>query len=74
LTHELIGRIAYAEKEFEKAVSAFEKSNLQNPYNIYRLALAYEGKGDKANADKYFKRAKHFNVLNSLNYAFVRNK
>jgi tetratricopeptide (TPR) repeat protein len=74
LAHGLAGRISLAENDYDKAISELLKSNLQNPYELYRLGLAYQGKGDKANAKKYFDKAAHFNGLPGLNYAFVRTK
>ena len=74
LSHELAGMIALAEKEFEKAIDEFKQANQQNPYNLYRMALAYKGKGDKEKAKEFFKKAAGFNALNSLNQAFIRNK
>ena len=72
--HELAGRILYEEDKFDDAISAFEKSNLQNPYNIYYIGLAYEAKGDLETAKKYFQRSAGANSFNNLNYSFVRNK
>ena len=74
LTHELAGRIAFAEKQYDKAIAELEQANLQDPYNLYRLALAYQGKGDMAKARDYASRAAHWNGLPALNYALVRNK
>ena len=73
LSHELYGMIALSKKDYDGAIEELQQSNLQDPYNLYRLALAYEGKKDKANAKEYYKRAKEYNALNNLNYAFVRN-
>ncbi|MEJ2051145.1 MAG: hypothetical protein P8Y60_15135, partial [Calditrichota bacterium] len=50
------------------------QSNLQNPYNMYRLAQAYQGNGDIDEAKTYYQKAAHDYTLNSLQYAFVRNK
>jgi tetratricopeptide (TPR) repeat protein len=74
LAHGLAGRVAYAENDHGKAIAELLKSNLQNPYELYRLGLAYQGKGDKADAKKYFDKAAHFNGLPNLNYAFIRTK
>ncbi|MEJ2543190.1 MAG: tetratricopeptide repeat protein [Calditrichaceae bacterium] len=72
-SHRLNGIIALAEKEFDKATKELEHSSMQNPYNLYRLALAYKGMGDAKNAELYLQKAIHFNGLNNINYAFVRN-
>jgi tetratricopeptide (TPR) repeat protein len=73
LSHETWAMIALAEKNYDKALEGFQKSNLQNPYNLYHIALVYQGKGDQEQAKGYFQRAKEFNGLNNINYAFVRN-
>ncbi len=73
LAYELEGMIALKDQRFADARSSLLKSNLQNPYNIYRLALAYQGLGEADEAAEQFRAAKEFNGLNNLNYAFVRN-
>jgi tetratricopeptide (TPR) repeat protein len=72
--HGLAGRIALAENDYDKAIGELLQSNLQNPYELYRLGLAYQAKGDKAKAKEYYEKAAHFNGLPNLNYAFVRTK
>jgi tetratricopeptide (TPR) repeat protein len=74
LSHQLAGIIALEEKEFEKALEELKQSNQQNPYNLYRMALAYQGKGNRDKAKESFKKAANFNALNSLNQAFIRSK
>jgi len=71
--HELDGAIALAEKDYAKAASEFEQSNLQNPRNLYRLGQAYQGKGDKEKAQEFIAKAADFNPLPQLNYAFIRS-
>jgi tetratricopeptide (TPR) repeat protein len=70
--HQMMGMIALEEKQFETAVAELEQCNLQNPYNIYRLAHAYEGKGDAPKAKELFTKARNFNALNSMGQAFMR--
>jgi tetratricopeptide (TPR) repeat protein len=72
--HDLAGMIALAEKDYGKAVTELTQSNQQNPYNLYRLSLAYQGLGDKAKAKELSSKAANFNGLPGLNYAFVRNR
>ena len=72
--HELAGRIALAEKDYDKAIEELAQSNQQNPANLYRLALAHQGKGDKAEAQDLAAKAAAFNSLPQLNYAFIRAK
>lgn len=74
LAHELEGMIALGKEEYKKAIDALQQSNLQNPYNLYRLALAYQGSGERGKAEEYAKRAAKFNSLPALNYAFVRRR
>jgi tetratricopeptide (TPR) repeat protein len=74
LTHELAGRIALAGKQYDQAITELQQSNLQDPYNLYRMALAYQGKGDTGKARDYANKAAHWNGLPALNYALVRSK
>ena len=59
--------IALAEKDYDKAISELGQASQQNPQNLFRLAQAYEGKGDAA-------KAAAFNSLPQMNYAFIRTK
>jgi tetratricopeptide (TPR) repeat protein len=72
--HELAGRIALAENNYDAAIADLQQANEQNPRNLYRLYQAYLGKGDSAKAQEYCKQAADFNSLPQLNYAFVRVK
>lgn len=72
--HELAGRIALEEKNYDVAITEFTQANQQNPDVLYRLGHAYHGKGDAARANASFTKAARFNSLPALNYAFVRSK
>lgn len=72
--HQLIGLIALEMKDYEKAVSEFQQANQQNPYDLYRLCQAYQGKGDAGQAKTFCGKAANFNSLPAINYAFVRTK
>ena len=74
LSHELAGRIAFEEKNYDLALSELAQSNLQNPQVLYLEGQAYQGKGDAAKAKEAFSKAAKFNSLPALNYAFVRAK
>ncbi len=74
LAHELAGRIALAQKDFDKTIAELDQSNLQDPRNLYRLGQAYDGKGDHAKAQEFYSNAAKFNSLPALNYAFIRTK
>jgi len=73
-SHELAGRIAFAEKDYDRAIAELEQSNLQDPYNLYRISRAYWAKGDHDQAQDWLKKAANFNCLPQLNYAFIRTK
>jgi len=72
--HELAGRIALAEKDYDKAIAELQKANQQDPRNLYRLSQAFQAKGDTLMAKQYCTKAAEFNSLPQLNYAFVRVK
>jgi tetratricopeptide (TPR) repeat protein len=72
-SHELTGRIAFAEKNYKAAVAELNQGNLQDPQNLYRIALVLEASGNQANAKAMYKKVADFNLYNALNYAFVRN-
>jgi tetratricopeptide (TPR) repeat protein len=74
LVHELDGMIALEEKRYDDAVTELQQANLQNPYNLYRLALAHESRGDTGAAATTLEQAARFNSLPALNYAFIRGK
>lgn len=74
LAHELVGRIAMLEKDFDTAIDELNLANLQDPYNLYRIAVAYKEKGDEKNSKEWFQQALQFNGLNNLNLAFIRSK
>ena len=74
LAHELTGMIALDEKNYDKAISELQQSNMQNPQDLYRLAWAYQAKGDRAKARLYSTKAARFNSLPLVNLAFVRAK
>jgi tetratricopeptide (TPR) repeat protein len=74
LSHQLAGMIALQEKNYQEAIGELEQSNQLNPYNLYRMAQAFDGKGDTAEANELYRRVANLNSLNSLNYAFIRSR
>jgi tetratricopeptide (TPR) repeat protein len=72
--HELDGRIALEEKNYDTAIAELGQANQQNPDVLYLLGQAYQGKGDAAKAKESFTKAAKFNSLPQLNYALVRSK
>ena len=74
LAHQLNGMIALAMQDYANALTELEQSNMQNPYNYYRMALAYMGLGDNEKTNEYAAKAANFNALANLQYSFIRNK
>lgn len=72
--HELLGMIALEAKDFDTAIAELSQANQQNPYDLYRLCQAYQGKGDAGKAKENCTRAATFNSLPQLNLAFIRTK
>jgi tetratricopeptide (TPR) repeat protein len=72
--HELNGIIALDEKQYGKAVDELKQASLLDAGNLYRLALAYEGLGDRAKAKENMSAAVHINSLLNLNDVAVRQK
>jgi tetratricopeptide (TPR) repeat protein len=72
--HELVGMIALEAKDYDNAVAELQQANQQNPYDLYRLCQAYQGKGDLGKAKEFCTKAAAFNSLPQLNLAFIRMK
>ncbi len=74
LAHELVGTIALVEGEYDNALKELNQANLQNPYNLYRIAVAYNGLGDKKKAQEYQEQARNYRGVNNMNLSFVHAK
>jgi tetratricopeptide (TPR) repeat protein len=74
LSHDLHGIIALNDKDYKKAQEEFMNSNQQNPYTLYKLALAYAGDDNAEKAKELCDKAANFNALTSMNQAFVTKK
>ena len=72
--HELKGIIALQEKNYGQAVTELQQANQQNPFDLFRLCQAYQGKGDAAKSKEFCTKAAGFNSLPALNLAFIRTK
>ena len=72
--HELLGMIALEAKDYDGALAELQQSNQQNPYDLYRICQAYQGKGDMGKAKEFCTKAAAFNSLPAVNYAFIRTK
>ena len=73
-SHQLAGMIALSAKDGDEAIAELGKANQQNPQNLYRIALAYQAKGDAGKAKEFCQKAAHFYSIPSSNYALVRMK
>jgi tetratricopeptide (TPR) repeat protein len=74
LGHELAGMIALQEKDFDQATEHLAQADQQDPYILYTIALAYQGKGDAAKAKEFAQRAANQHTLPTIRYALVRMK
>ena len=72
--HELSGMIALEAKDYDAALTELQQANQQNPYDLYRICQAYQGKGDAGKAKEFCTKAATFNSLPQLNLAFIRAK
>jgi len=72
--HELLGMISLEAKDYDNAVAELQQANQQNPYDLYRLCHAYQGKGDMGKAKEFCTKAANFNSLPQINLAFIRMK
>ncbi len=70
--YELAVMIALAEGNFTDALTEFRQTDLQNPFNIRRLAEAHAGLGESAEAEKLIDRASTLYIDNDLNQALYR--
>jgi tetratricopeptide (TPR) repeat protein len=74
LAHQLSGLLALEDKDYKKALKEFEQASQQNPYTLYRMALAHKGAGDAARAREFAEQAANYNALNSMAQGYVRTK
>lgn len=72
--HQLMAIIALEEKMFGRAIEELTQANQRDPYTHFRMMLAYQGLNDHERAKEMCQRVVDFNLVNSLNYAFVRNR
>lgn len=72
--HQLMAIIALAERMYGRAIEELAQANQRDPYTHFRMMLAYQGLNDHERAKKMCQRVVEFNLINSLSYAFVRNR
>jgi tetratricopeptide (TPR) repeat protein len=71
--HELLGRIALHEGDFDLALNELAQSDQQDPVVLYLTAQAWKGAGNEGKSRELLALAANFNALD-FNYAFVRAK
>ena len=74
LISQLNGIIALEEKKYQVAIDFLGEANQLNPYNLYRIGLAYAGLGEAEKAASFMLQAEELNVLNSIDQALVLSK
>ena len=72
--YSLSGIIALAENDYNRAITEFKQSNLEDPYNQYRLAVAYQAKGEKESAIEKFEEVLKYNGLVDIVYVIIRQR
>lgn len=74
LSHELRGIAALAAGDGSTATKELAQANQQNPYNLFRQALAAAARGDDFDTRQWLQKTIDNNPLNSLNDAIVRQR
>ncbi|NKB72304.1 MAG: tetratricopeptide repeat protein [Candidatus Latescibacteria bacterium] len=74
LAHQLEGMIALQTDQPDKALAHLRQANQQDPYNLYRMAQAYQQAGLLDQARQQADQAADFNALNNLNHALSRHR
>lgn len=74
LAHELTGIAALADGDGDGARQALARANQEDPYNLYRQALACTLAGDAAGVRQWLQRTVDYNGLNNLSDALVRSR
>ena len=72
--HLALGLVALKKKNYDQAILELKQSDQTQAFNIFYLAVAYEGAGRIEEAQSYYRQAADFNQLNSLGYAFIRRQ
>jgi tetratricopeptide (TPR) repeat protein len=73
LAHQLAGMIALETKDYQRAIDEFMLANNGDAYNMYRMALAFEGMGNGEKAVEMLTHVVEYRGVLNLNYAFVRH-
>ncbi|MBS2021479.1 MAG: tetratricopeptide repeat protein [Deltaproteobacteria bacterium] len=71
-SHELLGMIALAKKNYGGALGELAQANPRDPRVTYLTAVALEGKGDTPAALDLAKKAAEYNEITNPNFAYIR--
>lgn len=72
--HELKAVIRLEQQEFDSALAELRQADATEVYNMYRMALAYEGLGNVARARSMAEYVVTYHSPLNFNYSFVRHK
>ena len=72
--YELDGLLALEMRQYDRSLVDFARADRQNPAVLYAMALAHQGKGDRAKADELMTSALQTYALPTLPYVFTRAK
>ena len=72
LSHQLPGEIALAEKRWDEALHHLTLANPHSAGNMYRMALAFRGKGDEDGYRRMLEYVVGYRGVLNLDYALVR--
>ncbi len=74
LVHELNGIIALEHGDYDHALMELHKADATEAYNMYRMALALEAKGNHGQAHKQLSNVVNYNSALNFNFSFIRQK
>ncbi len=74
LGHELAGTIALQEKDFDTAITHLAQADQQDPFVLYTMAVAYQGKGDAVKAKELARQSTELRTFPTIRSSLVRAK
>ena len=67
----MVGLLELKQKNYAKAIEAFDKADPDDPYVWYQRALASEGLGDAKSATALYQKVSGWNQLDTIGHAIV---
>ena len=67
----MVGLLELKQKNYAKAIEAFDKADPDDPYVWYHRALALEGSGDAKSAAALYQKVSDWNQLDTIGHAIV---